>query len=178
MKLQQTKSGKIHLASDIGLVKCTINKKNPGGNALKTVEKEIPLEEARNHNNFCFKCFGNNPHSIIAPWITPAPKVEIHQNQPAVVPEPEVKVAPAPEPKREPRKVVVSQSPEMVNAIYGMIEKLEAFSKDETKTNYKRLKASYYIESFYAIKDMLETRNVEAINRVMDRLVERGKGAQ
>ena len=168
MQLQQTKTGKIHLASDANITKCTVTKKLPGG---KTIQHEGVIDPATalelTPSSFCKKCFGKDPAQAIDQIIAyqaPASNVEIRHNGPRIVPEP-----------RQPRRVIVDQNQisgnDITKAIDSMINRLEAFSKNEAYTTYKRFKASYYVESFYAIRDMIQNNDVQAINRVMERLV-------
>lgn len=158
MKMMLTKSGKIHRVNENGNAVCTVNKKSGSAKRRIVFESEVTELASTGYDDdkFCAKCFHGNKIDV---QIEVEPQAETPQAD---------TVAQAKTTKLTP---IDGNGLTNLDAIQAMINKLEAFSNDKENTQYKRFKASYYVESFYAIRDMLKTGNVEEINRIILRLI-------
>lgn len=166
MKMMLTKSGKIHRVNDNGNAVCTVNKKSGAAKRRIVFESEVTELASTGYDDdkFCAKCFHGNKIDV---QIEVAPQVETVAQAQAQA-SPAETMAQAQANKLTP---IDGNGLTSLDAIQAMINKLEAFSNDKENTQYKRFKASYYVESFYAIRDMLKTGNVEEINRIILRLI-------
>lgn len=170
-KIKATSSGKLHLSNFEDSAICVKN--NKPMKFVETLSNKIALKADK--SAFCKRCFGDeDPHKVIKEMIKLAGDDESKRapvkKKLTTVDATETMRALNEKAKKDSAKKEspIEKGDSQIEALYKMIDKLDAFARDdENNTRYMRLKTSCYIEALESIKEMIETGDVEALNRLI-----------